>query len=103
MTFKTKYSSYNDCEFVADRYQTNGNLALSVTSETEGPITTCTVNTDVTLPEDCIAVKNYSENEGMDKTLADMEIIGEHIGFIKSGWVVIPVYRLTDKGKALWK
>lgn len=103
MIFKTKYRAYPDCHFVADRYQTNGNLALSVTSETEGPITTCTVNTDVTLPEDCIAVKNYSENEGMDKTLADMGIIGEKIGHIASGWVTIPVFRLTDKGKALWK
>lgn len=102
MTFKTKYASYPNCEFVTNRYM-NGNLALQVVSSEEGLITTCTVNPGEEIGDDFIAVKNYSENEGMDETLKEMGIIGEKVDEIPSGFVTIPVYKLTKKGKELFK
>ena len=102
MTFKTKYATYEGCEFKTGRY-CNGNLALQVVSEAEGPICVCTVNPGVEVGDDEIAVKDYSENEGMAATLLEMGIIkGEPVYRIPSGWVEIPVYELGEKGLALF-
>ena len=100
-TFKTTYGEYPNCEFVTARY-TNGNLALQIVSRDEGPICTCTVNPGGVVAHDAIAVKDYSENEGMVETLTDMGIIGEELYRIPSGWVEIPVHKLTDKGLELF-
>lgn len=103
MTFKTKYAAYAGCEFRTGRYG-NGNLALMVESSTEGPICTCTVNPGIEVDDDCIAVKDYSENEGMAETLKEMGVIkGEPVYRIASGWVEIPVYELGEKGLALFR
>lgn len=102
MTFKTKYATYPNCEFVTGRYN-NGNLALSVESRDEGPICTCTVNPGVVVTHDAIAVKNYSENEGMVEVLTEMGIIGRELYRIPSGWVEIPVHELTAKGLELFE
>lgn len=101
MTFKMKYGTYEGAEFKATRYG-NGNLALAVESETEGPICICSVNPGQKVDDGLLAVKDYSENEGMASTLLDMGIIGEKKYSIPSGWVSIPVYELTEKGLALW-
>lgn len=102
MTFKTKYAEYPDCEFVPARY-CNGNLALQVISETEGPITTCTVNPGFTIEDNAIAIKNYSENDGMVDTLKGMGIIGKELYRVRSGFVEIPIYELTEKGLEIFK
>ena len=102
MTFKTKYGEYPNCEFKTGKYP-NGNLALQVVSEDEGPITICTVNPGESVAHDAIAVKNYSENEGMVDTLTEMGVIGRELYSLQSGWVVIPVLELTEKGLELFK
>jgi len=102
MTFKTKYATYENCQWNACKYG-NGNLALQVVSEEEGPICVCTVNPGERVHNGCIAIKDFSENEGMVDTLLEMGIIqGKPLYTIPSGWVKIPVYELTDKGLALW-
>lgn len=102
MTFKTKYATYENCEWSARQYG-NGNLALQVVSEEDGPICVCTVNPGERVDDGRIAIKDYSENEGMVDTLLEMGIIkGDPLYTIPSGWVQIPVYELTDKGLALW-
>lgn len=102
MTFKTKYGTYEDCQFNTGYYN-NGNRALSVTSATEGPICICSVNPEKEVPDDCLAVKNYSENAGMADTLIEMGVIGEKVDEIPSVYVTIPVYKLTEKGLGLWE
>ncbi len=48
-----------------------------------------------------IVIKNWSENEGLERALLDAGIIeGEAISFISSGFVNAPVYRLTDRAHA---
>ena len=102
MTFKTKYADYPNCEFRACYYG-NGNRALRVESLTEGPICICSVNPGVPVPDDCIAIKDYSENAGMVHTLKQMGIIDRKVDEIPSGFVTIPVYTLTPAGLDLWE
>ena len=96
MTFKTKYGEYPNCEFVTGYYP-NGNLALRVAIKDEGPLCTCTINTGKVV-HNAIAVKDYSENEGMVETLTAMGIIGKELYRIPRGRVWIPVHELTEKG-----
>lgn len=103
MTYKSKYSEYEGCRFVASRYLDNNNLALSIVSDTEGPIATCTVNTGDRLDDSHIAVKNYSENAGMEDFLRGEGIIGRQTAAIATGVVQIPVFELTEKGRELFK
>lgn len=97
MTFKTKYGEYPNCEFVTGYYP-NGNLALQVAIKDEGSLCTCTVNPGQVVTHDAIAVKDYSENEGMVETLTTMGIIGKELYRIPRGRVGIPVHKLTKKG-----
>ena len=104
MTFNTKYGKYENCSFRASRYSDNGNLALVVESPEEGRIMTISVNPGLKLGDDVLAVKNYSENEGVDETLKELGIIHDApVSRIPSGWVEIPVYKLTEKGRELFK
>lgn len=97
-TFKSKYASYPDCFFTTGHYE-NGNLAVEVWSNEEGPITRVTVNPDIKIPTTHIAIKDYSENLGMVKAMKELGIIeGDPTQIIRSGWVEIPVYKLTSKG-----
>lgn len=101
--FGTKYM----VNFVVGRYG-NGNLALEMMgaagTEYEGePIVRVTVNPDIPLPDTQIAIKDYSENEGMVDFCKGLGIIGELVGVIPSGWVEIPVYKLTEQGLEIFK
>lgn len=42
-----------------------------------------------------IAIKNYSENEGVEQDLIEAGVISHKpVGFVKSGFVSIPIYQL---------
>lgn len=98
-TYEGKYCRYDDCEFLLGHYS-NGNLGIEIWSVDNGPITKVTVNPDIKIPEDRIAIKNYSENEGMVDWLISMSIIEDSpANVIHSGWIDIPVHRLTTHGK----
>jgi len=107
--FTTKYGTfYPIARFVVGRYN-NDNLALSIQtydkeSEYWDTYCTCTINTNIILGDDCIAIKNYSENEGIEMLLIRMGIIeSKPSSRISSGYVMIPIYNLTDSGKELFK
>ena len=98
-TYESKYGNYEDCSFRVGHYE-NGNTAVEVWSNTEGPITKITVNPDITIPKNMLAIKNYSENEGVDDWMISQNLIeAAPLHIIKIGWVEIPVYRLTKYGK----
>jgi hypothetical protein len=102
-TYTSKYATYENCMFCVNKYVHTKNLALSIYSEEEGPITTCTINTDHVSKGDEIGVKNYSENEGMVDFLKNIGIIeGEPVHVQNSGWVEIPYYKLSESGKELF-
>ena len=97
---KTKYGEYKDCYFKAGHYN-NGNIAILIESgEDEEPIMVATVNPWQAVEDSCVAIKNYSENEGVVEVLKEQGIIvGEPEYDIPSGFVTIPVYRLADGWK----
>lgn len=98
---KLKYMEADNCYFIGGKYN-NGNTGLEIWSDEVGPIAKVTVNPEVRIPEDFIAVKDYSENEGMVDFLKSMGIIkATPNNEIYSGHVTIPVYELTDKGKEI--
>lgn len=93
---------YKNCHLVPGRYG-NGNLALRVLAENDEPIMVASVNPGEEIPDDRIAIKDYSENQGIADTLVRYGYIEEEPeDLISSGFVEIPVYRLTEKGRALF-
>ena len=76
----------------------NGNIAL-VASDMEGGSTVgiLSVNTPEILPSDCVAIKDYSENEGVLKSLIANGVVGEPEYYIPSGFVQIPVCVIKNK------
>lgn len=101
--YKFTYQEYKNCWFSINRYP-NGNIALEIWQDDYGPIVRVTVNPGVPLPEDYLAVKDYSENKGMTDFLQRLDIIVDApVMSIPSGHVWIHVYRLTEFGKEILK
>lgn len=91
------------CTVKANRYLTGGNVALEATCEDGEPWDVLTINlTGVSIPRNCVAVKDYSEGAGNLRTLADAGLVEScPVGVVRSGFVAIPICRLTKKGMAL--
>lgn len=99
--YQSKYAEYKNCYFRVGKY-INGNLAVEIWNDTDGPITKVTVNPDIYIPTDRIAIKNYSENSGIVEWLISKGIIEEDsTRVVISHWVSIPVHKLTEKGKQM--
>ena len=83
----------------------NGRKAMCIIDiEDQSPVATATVN----IPgehcdDDEIFVKDYSENEGMVTALMNAKLIKEPHRTVRTGFVAVPVCRLTEQGKALWE
>lgn len=78
------------CNVEKARYG-NGNMALRLVEVgSHEPIATCTVNLEP-LPDGLIAVKDYSENEGMFKALKSSGLIVDVVAVIPCGLVSAPV------------
>ena len=94
-TIKTSYGQYENCSFRIGKYR-DGGLALSVDQHMDGyaePLLTVTVNLAEPIPEGCIAVKDYSENEGVLDCLQELGIVTEVVSWVPSGYVMIPICR----------
>lgn len=81
----------------------NGNIAIqligSPNTDYEGEaIAVASVNGEVTLNDDVVGIKTWSENEGIVKSLVDGKIIEPKLlGTEPTGFVNIEYYRLTNK------
>ena len=90
------------------RYVDSGEIALSlVAAATDGdsfegePIAKATVNIEHPIPPHCIAVKDYSENDGMVEALVAAGVIeSEQVAVHQVGHVVVPIHRLTAAAEA---
>lgn len=80
----------------------NGNVAILLRDKEEGEVVTvATVNT-VPLPDRLVAIKNYSENEGVLDFLIENNVVEPEKGnTIYSGFVEIPIHRLTEESRAM--
>lgn len=92
-TLHTDYGTYNDIVINATEYY-NGNLAITLDSQSEGPFATLTINLDESddLDKDCAFVDinncpwalDFIESNDLGKPTGD-------IGF--SGWCMYPAYK----------
>lgn len=94
---KINYVGY-DCNIEVSKYQFGGTALQLVDAEDGIPVATVTVNVP-NLEKDEVAVKSYSENEGMLEIMMGEGIVTPPHRRVQSGWVSIPVCRLTDKFK----
>lgn len=79
----------------------NGNTAIDLINKNTGEqVVTVTVNIAM-VDSNCIVVKNYSENTGVEDFLKEYGLVGEVVGEQRSGFVIVPVYLLTDKALKL--
>lgn len=86
-----------NCVFRANRYSSTGNLAVEIWND-EGCIIRVTLNDEVVLDDDHIAVKGYSENTGLENWLKIFGFIDrEPDSQTAHGF---PVYRITAKMKS---
>lgn len=86
------------CILLPKRYNNNDRLALKLVDEEGIPIATCTVNLPFQeLPENCVFIKDWSENEGMTEILIASNVINPiPLGRHTTGYVTVGAYELTD-------
>jgi len=83
------------CDVIIQRYGT-GNLAIRLLDAEDGmPVAVATTNANG-LDLDEVAIKDYSENEGMYETLVENGIIHPKHREISTGYVTVPVCKLTE-------
>lgn len=93
-TMKLAFGTYENCYFVKNKFVNSKAMRLSIWDD-DGPV--CTVNVNANgIPEGSIAVKTWAENEGLDKALQAIGLIGtEPIGFAVLGGAA-PVFKLNE-------
>ena len=80
----------------------NGQLALQLVTEDGEPWLIATSATAFPVPDGCIAVKNWSENDGVPDILVRGGVIeGVPLASVASGFVSVPIYRLTAAALAV--
>lgn len=101
MKFKTKYGSYN--VKILPKIYMNGRLALLMVDDPGGePVTTITINTPEThLEPGEIAVKNYTENEGMEDFLLANKLATDTGRFANGHYINAPIMKIAPKLDAM--
>jgi hypothetical protein len=95
-----KYKNY-DVVLKFAQYD-NGRLAIRLFDPSEGLITTATTNLpEVSLGEDEVFIKDYTENVGVLSFLLDNGFVEQTGRTVRSGYVAIPIVKITPKLKSL--
>ena len=93
-----------DIKLLYRNYKNKENVSIVIESpypegDKGGPIAVATIWMPG-LAKNEVAIKDYSENEGVEKTLRHAKIIGQTpIRTVKSGFVSVNIYRLTKNYK----
>lgn len=99
-TYKLTHALYgkdHEVTFALGKYH-NGNPSLEAFTPDGEPFMRCSVNPPYVLPEGQIAIKDWSENEGIDKDLQQLGIISkEPVDGFATGFVSALVYNLLVK------
>lgn len=91
--FESKYIKKQKASLLWSKYR-NGRPCLSIVS---GGETLCVASVnlpDAIIPDGYIAIKDYSENEGVLKSLQANGIVNGVWGYIRSGFVAIPIVKI---------
>ena len=81
------------CILQRAEYAKGGTAIRLIEEETYEPVATCTLWVEG-LAEDEIAIKNYTENEGMLECLFQSDVIEWPHRFVMSGLAVVPITKL---------
>ena len=94
-----KYYNYrgNKCKLVCQGLYHNNQWALELLDENGSVQTRITVCVDEDLKENEIAIKDYSENDGMWIWLVDNDLIEDVYYEIPAGYAIIKVSKLNDE------
>ena len=93
-TFQPPYSEGPVTVYLQSRNYTSGNVRIDlIDARDHCPYMSVTVNVDG-LDENEVAIKNYSENEGILDVLVDEGIVKPPHRHVKSGFVIIPICEL---------
>lgn len=85
------------CTAEFNSYQEGNAIAIElIETQTGEPVAVATVNIDG-LMHDEVAIKDYSENEGMLMALILAGIVKPPHRYVRSGFVTIPIVRLELK------
>ena len=84
-------------QIVQTSYTQGGNPAWQMFHEEHGPIATITVNIPGLAPDE-LAIKDYSENEGMLESLMAKDLIELPHRYVVSGFVSLPIVRKKAQG-----
>lgn len=100
-TLNTKFGKYEGCYFKTTKLPgKTKEESIVVWSDIEGPIMTINIaGLGINYP-DVIAIKDYSENEGIVEELKRLGVIGEFKKYVPVGRVFADVYTF-DKTRAL--
>lgn len=99
----TEAFTYKKEQVVLDMQRYANGQSAVVLLTTEGEVqAVATVAIDEQLAEDEIAIKNYSEGEGMLEFLLEVGIIKSPHRFVPSGYVNIPICRIVEEARYLW-
>lgn len=93
MKFFSQFGTWN-CKVVFDKHAAGGTAIRLVDEETFEPIAVATVWVEG-LEDGEVAIKDYSENKGMYRSLLSAGIVELAHREIASGYVVLPVCRLV--------
>lgn len=97
--FHTPWGDIVKVSLVTGQYR-NGAKALQLIDTADGgPYAVATVNTGETYPDDQIAVKDWSENEGMVEFLTQIGFIDRVVGMEPCGYVMAHICHLTAEAQ----
>lgn len=85
------------CEVRFSKYVDNDRTAIVLYNNDGSLMTKATVNLDIPMEPDEVAIRDYSENEGMLNVLVAAGIVSEPIRREQSGFVMIPICKLLVK------
>jgi outer membrane lipoprotein-sorting protein len=91
--FFSQYGTWN-CRVVFEKYAAGGTAIRLVDEETFEPVAMATVWVEGLLDGE-VAIKDYSENEGMYDSLLKAGVIKKAHRQLASGYVVLPVCKLA--------
>ena len=94
---KIKFSTRSyECRLVWREYG-NGNVAICAESPEGRPIGVLSTNTGEVLDNDHVAIKDWSENEGVLQSLIDNGVVSAPERTIPTGWVEAAVCRILER------
>lgn len=96
-----KFKEWN-CYLEFDKYVSNDRIAIQLREVSTGEYIACaTVNlSNESFNEDEVAIKDYSENEGMLETLIDNKVVSEPVRWSHTNYVDIPICHLLKKDES---